>query len=299
MITQILRNKLRNNFTFKKNLDLLDSRIKRLLNPNLKNREGYIINQICSTWSNFPKINMSDTNIAGSIYNLWVEFNILKTHQNYIWIDENGLAPIKTEFGDLAFLVEYYFDNQLLNRKLSIIQSKIDQAPNSVSIPLHQLFLMTYWPNITYSKKYYSFSTIAPDNFSFYHILLRHSNNTLASSTICSASYIAACLNLNRASMINQLNAWQNQKKRKLRTNSPSLNLQIPLSPPHSNYRTWWTLTPKPFTRTIRECAYLWWGTDHFDIIRLAKDRIKNIIVLKIGASKGSQGADIILNNAM
>jgi len=286
MITQLIRNGLMDTKQISINFSTIDSLIHNMSHPNQNHSEEDIIKQVCNAWGSFPNIVGPILTIGNRQYPTLIEFNVYKTHKHTISVTDSALGSYGTEYGDFAFLVKYYFDNRLVNRRLSVIQCKFDNVRNSVSLPIHQLYFMTYWPNVNYKNNSYKFGYLAPDQFSFYHIFLKNNHNPRTSSSFFSAPYISEHLGLNQQTLINQLKNWQQTRRTKPKAGAPSHVLNHPLVPPNSNYRTWWALVPKPFTRFMIECAYLWWGTDDSEALRLAQDRIKNIIILKVGASK-------------
>lgn len=285
MISQLFRNCIWYSRTFHNNLNYLEYLIRK----NLHQKESFIIEEICQAWNRFKLVNLRPINISGINYDTWLEYQILKTHQNNIFIRSDDLTSeikdYETEFGDLAILVDYYVEGEIISRKISIMQSKIDIDINKIVIPLHQLFLMHYWPTVSYSGKQFVFDDIYPDVFSFYHFILRYSHNNNTSSTTCSTPYVSYNLNLNKASFISILSGWLTQRKVNPKKGAPTRTLNMILNPVITSRQVWQS-TSKPFTRMLKECAYQFWGTSDKRLLQLAKERIKNIIRLKVVAAK-------------
>jgi hypothetical protein len=285
LITQLLRNRLSESNELHRNIASIENEVRR----NLRRTEPEIIAQICNVWNGFDDVDLEPFTISGVNYSIWLEFQLVRTHQNYIDISSEEFTSnnkqYRTEFGDLAFLIDYYLDGVIISRKTSILQSKIDSNIDSVDIALHQLFLMRYWPNVTYSGNTYSFEGVYPDVFSFYHFILGNTHSPRIYSTVCSAEYVGLNTNLSRGELTRRLSDWLILRENNPRQAPPSIRVNMTLNP-HNIPRRIWKLTPKPFTRMIKELAYQFWGTSDRRILQLARDRISNFIRLKVVAGR-------------
>jgi hypothetical protein len=204
MITKIIQNSLINS-TIGSYFNAIDAAIFQLSRANQNLREDQILNHVTTLWNGFSPFHIATVSLGNNQYSINVTFDVHLTHQNQILVDDEILEPYNTEFGDFAFLVEYYLDYKLINRKISIIQTKIDNRNNTVNLPLHQLYLMTYWPNVKYQNVTYSLVYHHPDSFSFYHIILRYSQNQTPSSVFFSAPYISEYQGIKRSTFIRRL----------------------------------------------------------------------------------------------
>lgn len=191
-----------------------------------------------------------------------------------------------TEFGDLAIIVEYYIDNELINRKISILQCKKEHTIGQMDIKLHQLYLMSYWPQITIAKTKIIVNRLYSDEFSFYHFFLTHSNKPPIYSTVISAKHICYELQQTKQSLQSVILQYKNNK------NLPSdvFNLNIQYGSNNQAY----TQTPKPFKRFLKELAYLFWGTNNDVVFEIADKFIPNIVTLKIIAVEEKKDTSII-----
>jgi len=264
--------------------------IESVIWKNINKREDAIVAEIVNAWNSFGVIDLNDIIINGINYSLWVKFHQFKTHGKMININDiininNQLIGYKTEYGDIAIIVDYIIEDSLINRKISILQSKKEKRINQVEIDLHQLYLMHYWPNVTLSGQNFNFRNIKSDDFSFYHFILNQTNDSNWCSTICSAQFVSMNIGINYVQLINYLKEWLKRKNINSNTKPPSRTLKINLSP-RSTPNNEWSLIPKPFRRKLKEIAYLFWGTSDQRVIELSKLRIPNILRIDFVAGR-------------
>ena len=88
------------------------------------------------------------------------------------------------------------------------VSAPLRATASNLDIALHQLFLMRYWPNVSYSGNTYSFEGVYPDVFSFYHFILRNTPSPRIYSTVCSAEYAGLNTNLSRGELTRRLSDW-------------------------------------------------------------------------------------------
>lgn len=286
LISQIIRNRISRNDALEKNFELLEYTIRN----NIGLTESQIVKNVVDAWKSFSFIDLPDFIINGRNYSVWIEFYTYVTHLKIIkvYYEELGseLLDFGTEYGDIAILVDYFLEDELINRKISVLQSKKEASANQVTIDLHQLYLMHFWPDVVFSGEKFSFPDLRADEFSFYHFILNHSYDREICSTVCSAPYVSLNLNINRAQLVAMLKPWLLKKKTNPRTSPPSITLKMNLSPRTSNSAQTHTLTPKPFQRLLKECAYQFFGTNNKKIMELSRKRIPNILRLKAIAAR-------------
>ena len=276
-------------------------KIESVIETNYHRSEPDIVSEIVKEWNLNPNIGLQPFSLNGISYNLWLEFTQAFTHgKPYVSIDveleENDwIEKIEyaTEFGDLALIVEYYLEHTLLSSRLSLLQSKKEKKQDQAEILLHQLYLMQFWPSVRFDNQTFRFNNVAPEDFSFYHFILDKSRPSNYSSTICSSPLVYTKLSLTKSSLVLQLKNWNLQRKSGAKSKAPSLPFTGVMSGAVDNVSVpWWvnnwSLVPKPFSRFLREAAFLFVGTSHEEIRKLAESRIPNlnILYLKVMASR-------------
>jgi hypothetical protein len=275
---------LRNKISAKRKITNNFQAIESIIHKNYSKREDEILKEVVNQWNKFRVINLSDALINGVNYKCWVEFDHFLTHGSPfidIYIKDIGKGgKFSSEYGDLAILVVYYFENEIVNKKISLLQSKKENGPRKATIDLHQLYFMNFWPEVTFSGSDYSFPNVHPDQFSFYHFLLKYSHQHNIASLVYSAPYVYTSLGLNKQNIKKDIMKWLARKRTK-----PTKTYSIdPIPTPYS--RTQWKLIPKPYVRFLKECAYLFFGTDNPNVIELSKKRIPNFLILYVAAAK-------------
>lgn len=296
MFLQLFRNKIYENRRLKYRIRKLESFIR----SNLAKPEPDIVKGLAALWNAQGSIELQPFQFGGTYYELCVEFYQLVTHgPPYITVSDEvsldfGHIEYKTEYGDLAFIVDYWLEGELLSRKVSILQTKKEKSKDKVDIKLHQQYLMQFWPDVKIAPRSknllpseFSFPDVSPDGFSFYHFILNHSVDPFYSSSICSAPFVGSALGMTRDSIQKALLIWHNVGP------PPSRTLPIPLLPGkiyrHGKYYKWNLLT-KPFTRFILDAAYLYAGTEHSAVLEVAFARVPNILAMKVvGGREGRQ----------
>jgi len=299
MFIQLFRNRIYENRKLKYRIRDLDEFVWR----NRTRSEPSIVRELAHFWNSQGPIELGSFTYAGDNYELFVEFYQLATHgQPYVKVSQKVFVGSKeieyeTEFGDLAFIVDYWLERRLLSRRISILQSKKEKNLDKVNIELHQQYLMQFWPDVEFtqglgSRARYSFHGAKPDEFSFYHFILGKHKNPIYSSSICSAPFIGPAIGADRAAIEKSLIDWFDQRKGKPKLKPPSRTLSLPLEPGeiyrHGKYYEW-NLLPKPLTQFVLDAAYLNVGTDHSEILNIALTRVKNIIALKVTGGRAGQ----------
>jgi hypothetical protein len=290
MLTQLFRAKIFENRRLKIELKSLDD----YLIENSGLREDQIVTGLANEWQKKNRILLSDSRIGNNLYHFFIDFSIDKTHgAPYLDIEEdyvdlpNGKINYKTEFGDLAILVEYWFDNTLLSRKLSVLQTKKEKIDGTAEINLHQLYLMNYWPSVTIKGKSFTFDKVNADIFSFYHFILTKSNARYAAS-VCSAPFVSLNVSKNKADLENDLSAWSARKKVNKNEPYPCETLHMPLVPGQissfSHYD--WNKIPAPFYNFLFDAAYQNLGTDDSKVLEVASLRIPTKLSLRVSGAK-------------
>jgi len=305
MFIQMFRNRIYENRRLKYRIKKLESFIR----SELFQREEVIVKGLAKLWNAQETIDLQPFQFGGIYYQLCVEFHQLVTHgPPYIEVDDkisldSDHIEYKTEYGDLAFIVDYWLEDELLSRKISILQTKKEKSKDKVDVKLHQQYLMQFWPEVTFPPKSkqaqshtFSFPDIRPDEFSFYHFILNHSVNPFYSSSICSAPFVGSALGITPQSIQKSLLSWCKGKQTNPRLPPPSCTLSIPLLPgkiyQHGKYYEWNLLT-KPFTRFILDAAYLYVGTEQRPVLDVAFARVPNILVMKVvGGREGKEFRD-------
>lgn len=293
MLTQFFRNKIQSSWK----LNNVFKNLEDVILQNINKKETEIIKEIVDAWKANSTINLSTIQINNVDYDLWAHFHVVSTHGKKITVTDeveinSEMMKYPTEYGDIAIIVEYLMEKTLVNRKLSILQTKKEKRSNSVDIPLHQLYLMHYWPPVTVSGKKFVFNNLTSDDFSFYHFILNHSHTVGWCTTLCSAVYVSMNLNVDKLSLNNEIMAWLLQKKVNPKANPPQKVLKMNLSPKTSNGSEW-RLSPKPFRRFLKEAAYLFFGTNDQNVIALSSEKIPNILHLTVSATRSERERNI------
>lgn len=155
---------------------------------------------------------------------------------------------------------------------------------------------MEFWPDVEFPSKprspfihKFSFKGVYPDEFSFYHFILNHSVNPIYSSSICSAPFVGLKLGTRLQNIQKSLLNWCNLRKTNPNIQPPSQTLSM-LSLPggiyhHGKYYKWNLLT-KPFTRFILDAAYLYVGSENRSVFELARERVPNILYMRVVGGK-------------
>lgn len=298
----MFRNRISENRRLKYRIKKLESFIR----SSLFQREEIIVKGLAKLWNDQDTIDLQPFQFGGTYYELCVEFYQLVTHgPPYIEVNDkisldSDHIEYKTEYGDLAFIVDYWLEDELLSRKISILQTKKEKSRDKIDIKLHQQYLMQFWPEVVFppeSKQIeshvFSFPDIRPDEFSFYHFILNHSVDPFYSSSICSAPFVGSALGITLQSIQKSLLSWCKGKQTNPRLPPPSRTLSIPLLPgniyQHGKYYKWNLLT-KPFTRFILDAAYLYVGTEQRSVLDVAFARVPNILAMKVvGGREGKE----------
>ena len=303
MFLQLFRNKIYENRKLKYRIKNLESFIKL----NLSRPEPDIVNGLARLWNSQGSIRLQPFRFGGTSYNLYVEFYQLVTHgppyvtvKDKISIDSTHIE-YKTEYGDLAFIVDYWLEDELLSRKISILQSKKEKRKDKVDIQLHQQYLMQFWPDVVVAPKSKNalplkFPGAHADEFSFYHFILDHHKASLHSSSICSAPFVGSFLNLTLQGIQKSLLNWCKRRQTNPRLQPPSRTSSMPLLPgkiyQHGKYYKWNLLT-KPFERFLIDAAYLFVGTDQTPVLDVAFARVPTILAMKVvGGREGKEFRD-------
>jgi len=297
MFLQIFRNRiLLSNKLWRKIKD-----IENAIRANYQRKEPHIVSAIVNEWNKAPIIGLNGFQVNGVHYNLWLEFSHKMTHKKLLkvgikldedrWLDN---IRYKTEFGDIALVVEYYLEQTLLSSRLSLLQTKKETKQNGTTIALHQLYLMQFWPAVRFNGREFTFCNIFSEDFSFYHFILSRSKPASCSSTICSSALIYTKLGLNKSQLIAALRSWLKNRKSGSRTRALTRNVRgllpgnvdvVNVPPPPLNY---WNMTPKPFCCFLMDAACLFVGTPNKEVRALAEFVVPNvnILYLRVRASK-------------
>jgi len=300
MFLQLFRNKIYENRKLKYQIRKLES----FIGLNLSQPEPDIVKGLARLWNSQASIRLQPFQLGRTFYHLYVEFYQLVTHgPPYVTVNDkisidSGDIEYKTEYGDLAFIVDYWLEEELLSRKISILQSKKEKSKDKVDIKLHQQYLMQFWPDVVIAPKSKNalslkFPEANPDEFSFYHFILNHHKGSLYSSSVCSAPFVGSALNITLQGIRKPLVNWCKRKQTNPRLQPPSQPLSIPLLPgkiyQHGKYYKWNLLT-KPFTRFILDAAYLFVGTAQRSVLNVAFAKVPNILAMKVvGGREGKE----------
>jgi len=304
MFTQIFRNRIHENRPLKYKIRGLESFIRK----NIQQPEVDILKGLAELWNCQDAIELPPFCFDGKYYQLSIEFYQLMTHgRPYIHVDDRvsinaGQIEYATEYGDLAIIVDYWLEEILLNRRISILQTKKENAKDRVDIKLHQQYLMQFWPDVTFppasaesTPLAFTFKDVHSDQFSFYHFILNKNLGQYASS-VCSAAFVGEALGLTLPAIQGSLVEWCSKKRTDSHSKPPSMPLRMHLSPGaiyhHGKYYKW-NLLAKPFTRFLLDAAYLYAGTEHKAVVNLALLRVPTILSLKVvGGREGKEFRD-------
>jgi hypothetical protein len=294
MFTQIFRTKLSQDSQLRDKFD----NIEKVVMSNIDQPEPSITKSITGEWKKKNHIYLGPFWLDRQVYYLWVEFRVLLTHSRLIRIEDVAGPDLdtlwyQTECGDIGVLVEYLLDDRLVNRKLSIVQTKKEAEKDRFDIPLNQLFMMTNWPRIL-SKRLdsYNFEGVNPDQFSFYHFVLNYSYNRQYTSSIVSAPMVSYLLHLNERDMANKLLNWLRGRRTDPSLKAPSERLYSDLTPGsiHSTRPgLGWDQVPKSFSRFLRDAAYLFVGTDNENLVTLMGELVSNVLVARVIGRRESE----------
>lgn len=294
MFIQIFRNRISQSSKLKKRISNLESVIR----SNLNQREDIIVEKLTQEWNKGGRLHLKPFVLGGYSYNLWIDFYQWPTHgysvnvEDIVDLDSERLE-FPTEYGDIAIIVDYFFQHSHISHKVSILQTKKEKRQGKVDIKLHQLYLMQNWPCVEFpSGTRYEFRGANPDEFSFYHFVLNHSANSQFSSSLCSAPFIGQLLRANKIYLQKKLKIWKIKRKINPKLPHPSKTLNHNLLPGsiykaskyYALYK--WQLIPKPFERFLLDAAYLFVGTSHKDVLALTKARVSTILAMKIVGSR-------------
>jgi hypothetical protein len=296
MFIQVFRNRVYESRSLKYRIRKLDT----VVSSNFSAGETDIVKALSNAWCYQNSIYLGQFGLGGAIFDLMLGFRVHVTHgAPFVNVADvslsSGNLTYETEFGDLAILVNYILDGELLCSKISILQTKKEQSLNKIEIPLHQQYLMQFWPNVRFKKtlEIYQFhsSELVPDQFAFYHFILNRHVNPEYSSSLCSAPLVGEALNLDQNWVEKQLISWQNKSKTAAsRVPAPSLTLShLSLEPGgiyHHGMSYKWNLLPKPLTQFMFDAAYLDVGTDNKTVIDLALNRIGVTLILKVAGRR-------------
>ena len=307
MFIQIFRNNISQSSQLKKRIRNLELVIR----SNLNQREDRIVKELTKEWNKSGRIDLKPFVLGGNPYNLWIDFYQWPTHgfpidvEDVVHLDSDRLK-FTTEYGDIAIVVDYFFQHTHISRKVSILQTKKEQRQGKVDIKLHQLYLMQNWPCVEFpAGTKYEFRGVNADEFSFYHFILNHSANSQFSSSLCSAPFVGHLLGVNDAYLKNELKRWLTERKTNPKKAPPSQPLYSNLLP-GAFYMTTkyyvpykWQLIPKSFDRFLLDAAYLFVGTSHKDVLALTKARVSTILAMKVVGSREKQDVDRLRNSGV
>jgi len=296
LFIQIFRNRISRSQKFRRKI----RRIESVTRASYSLKEPDIVSAMVKEWNNEPIIDLGQFKVNNVQYYLWLDFTHKMTHGKLLVVDvkldENEWIEkieYKTEFGDLALIVEYYLEDDLLSSRLSLLQTKKETQRDGTRITLHQLYLMQFWPSIRFSGQTFNFTNVMPGDFSFYHFILSTTKPLNCSSTICSATLVYTRLGLTRSSLVNQLRSWSLKRKKgvKRRVSPPTLSFNglLPGVVDGLNVRgNGWSEVPKSFSRFLREAAYLFVGSPREEIRKLVESFVPNMnrLYLKVRASR-------------
>lgn len=297
MFKQLFRNRIYESRKLKYRIRDLDEFVWR----NRTRSEPSIVRGLARSWGSQGSIELGSFEYGGNSFELLAEFYQLATHgppyvkvKDKVFVNSEEIE-YETEFGDLAFIVDYWLENELLSRKISLLQSKKEMATDKVKIELHQQYLMQFWPDLEFTQgttlpaQRFRFQGASPDEFSFYHFILSEHRNPTYSSGVCSVPFIGPAIGTDRATIEKSLRDWVDKRKTEPKTGPPSRILSLPLEPGRiykhgESYE--WNLLPKPLTQFILDAAYQNVGTDCSEIVKIAFARVENIIALKIAGGR-------------
>jgi hypothetical protein len=296
MFIQAFRNKVYECRSLKYRIRKLD----RIVASQLSESEPSIVKALSDGWSRAGPIDLGSFSVAGTDFHLWLDFRVRISHgAPFVKVADvslsSGKIEYETEFGDLALIVNYILDGQLLQSKISVLQTKKEEKLNNVKIQLHQQYLMQFWPDILFRGNPQPFqfhmSTLNPDEFAFYHFILNSHSNSSYSSSLCSAPFIGEVLRIDRKTIEKELMEWNLLRASNKTAPPPFTNLSSLSLEPGGIYRHGksyeWNLIPKPLTQLLLDAAYLNVGTENRLIIKLAHERIGTILQLNVGGGKG------------
>lgn len=284
MFIQIFRNKISESQEFLRKTKDIDAIIRNQYGQ----REQKIITAIANEWSKKQVINLPSFSLNYINYELELRFTKQLSHgKPYVCIMDQNDLNFKTELGDILIVVEYILEGSPLARKVSILQTKKETQANRTQIPLHQLYLMQYWPSLFFGKPF-KFENVFPEEFSFYHFVLNKSNHPSYSSTVSSAPFVGAQIGRNKSRLEGELRNWLKNK-----TALPSASLKGLLPScfrtcykPYVHPSDSWRMVPKPFGRFLIDAAYLFLGTENDKIYELAERRIHTRLLLQVVARR-------------
>lgn len=210
MFLQIFRNRISQSSEFRQKTRALES----VIAVNVNQKESDIIKEFTKEWNKKSHIDLKPFLLNGALCNLWVEFAQWPSHGHSIDVKDVVAIDSKkieysTEYGDVAIVVDYLFENSLIARKVSLIQTKKEKSRNEVEIGLHQLYLMQNWPCVDFpGGTQYKFNGVHADEFSFYQVILGFTQNSQFSSSIMSAPLVGHLLRANKHYIESKLKAW-------------------------------------------------------------------------------------------
>jgi hypothetical protein len=291
MLIQIFRNRISQSYELRQKTKTLESAIA----ANVNQKESDIVREFTKEWNKKPHINLKPFLLNGNPYYLWVKFVQWPTHGYSISVNDimevdSEKIECSTEYGDVAIVVDYLFENYLIARKVSIIQTKKEKRQNEVEITLHQLYLMQNWPCVNFPNgTKYRFNGVHADEFSFYHTILNCSQNSRFSSSIISAPLVGHLLGADKHYIESKLKTWLHERKTNHNKPPPSDTLRFNLIPgaifKTNSYQSW-NLVPRPLVRFLYDAAYLFVGTDHQEILDLTQARVQTILSMKVMGSR-------------
>lgn len=292
MFTQIFRNRISQSTQLKNRIGRLDSVIR----SNLNKKERIIVQKLTKEWNKGGRIYLKPFSLGGNSYNLWIDFCQWKTHGLSVNVEDivdpdSCRLEFKTEYGDIAIVVDYIFQSTYVNRKVSLLQTKKEKRQGQVDVKLHQLYLMQNWPCIEFPTGIrYQFRGVYPDQFSFYHFILNYSANKQFCSSLCSSPFVGHLLGSSKAYLQKKLKTWLSKRKsspKKLAPPSKPLYANLLPGAIYNASKSYnWQLVPKSFDRFLLDAAYLFVGTNHKDVLALTKARVSTILAMKVVGSR-------------
>jgi len=297
MFIQLFRNRLSQSPKLRSKTRALESVIATHINQN----ESDIVKEFAAEWNRHRYIDLEPLTLNGNLHYLWIKFSQWPTHGYAIGVHDSleidsEKIDYSTEYGDVAIIVDYLFEKIHIICKVSIIQTKKEKRRNEAEITLHQLYLMQNWPTVNFPDgTRYQFNGLNADEFSFYHIILNHSQNPQFSSSIISAPLIGYLLGADKHYLESKLKNWMLERKTNPHKSPPSDTLRSDFLPgaifKTNNYQRW-DLVPRPVTRFLYDAAYLFVGTDHKNILDLTCARIQTILSMKVVAGREKRQTD-------
>ena len=275
--------------------------LESVIRSNLNQREDTIVKELTKEWNKGRRIYLSPFVLSGNSYYLWIDFFQWPTHGYLIDVEDvvhpdSDSLRFATEYGDIAIVVDYFFQHIHISRKVSLLQTKKEKRQGLVDIKLHQLYLMQNWPCVKFpTGTRYEFKGVKADEFSFYHFILNHSATPQFSSSLCSAPFVGHLLGVTDTDLKDELKGWITKKKTHPKLAPPSKPLHhnlLPGSIHNAPYK--WPLVPKSFDRFLLDAAYLFVGTSHKDVLALTKARVSPILWMKVVGSREKQDIDRI-----